>query len=135
VTQLLDTNVLIRHFSGAPAGQAAAASAFLSAARPRSLRLTDVHLAELVWVLESSIYRADRSTITAVVDSVLSLPAIEVTNEAVLQETLRLYSQRLMDWTDAYLVASARISGVSEVVSFDRFDSRLAGLEVRRVRP
>jgi predicted nucleic-acid-binding protein len=133
--RVLDTNVLVRHFSGAPADQAAAATAFLSGAGPGELWLTDVHLAEFVWVLESSIYRADRGTVAAALDAVLALPAIDVAEESLLQDAVLLYSQRGMDWIDAYLVATARATKATEVVSFDRFDAKLAGLGVRRRQP
>jgi predicted nucleic-acid-binding protein len=126
--QVVDTNILVRHFTGTPADQASAATAFLKSAAPGDLLLTDVHVAELVWMLESSIYQADRATIAAAVEAALALPAIEVTDERLLQATVDLYSQRGMDWTDAYLVATAIASKAPEVVSFDRFDSRLAGL-------
>jgi predicted nucleic-acid-binding protein len=133
--RVLDTNVLVRHFSGAPADQAAAATAFLSGAGSGELWLTDVHLAEFVGVLESSIYRADRGTVAAALDAVLALPAIDVAEESLLQDAVLLYSQRGMDWIDAYLVATARATKATEVVSFDRFDAKLAGLGVRRRQP
>lgn len=133
--QVVDTNVLVRHFTGAPADQAKAATAFLKAAEPGELLLTDVHVAEFVLVLESSIYQADRATVAAAAEAVLSLPAIKVANAALLQVTIDLYSQRGMDWTDAYLVATAIASKAPEAVSFDRFDSKLSGLGVRRLDP
>ncbi len=135
MTQVLDTNVLVRHFSGTPADQASAATAFLKAAAPGQLRLSDVHVSEFVWVLESSIYQADRATISAALDAVIALPAIEVGDEALLQKAIDLYAQRGMDWTDAYLVATAIRSQARDVVSFDRFDSKLGGLGLRRVEP
>jgi predicted nucleic-acid-binding protein len=135
MTQVLDTNVLVRHFTGTPAGQASAATAFLKAAAPGQLRLSDVHVSEFVWVLESSIYQADRATISAALDAVIALPAIEVGDEALLQKAIDLYAQRGMDWTDAYLVATAIRSQARDVVSFDRFDSKLGGLGLRRVEP
>jgi predicted nucleic-acid-binding protein len=97
--------------------------------------LTDVHVAEFVWVLESSIYQADRGTVAAALEAVLALPAIEIADEALLQGAIDLYSQRGMDWGDAYLVATAIASRAHEVVSFDRFDSKLGGLGVRRLDP
>ena len=132
--QVVDTNILVRHFTGAPAHQARAATAFLKSAGPGELLLTDVHVAEFVWVLESSIYQADRATVAAAVDAALALPAIEVVDEALLQVTIDLYSHRGMDWTDAYLVATAIAGRVPEVASFDRFDSKL-NVGVRRLDP
>jgi predicted nucleic-acid-binding protein len=135
VNQIVDTNVLIRHFTGSPTDQAAEGTAFLKAAESRQLWLTDVHVAELVWVLESSIYQADRMTVVAAVEALLALPAIDVADEELLQTAISLYSDRGMDWTDAYLAATAIRRGTSEVVSFDQFDSKLSGLPVRRVQP
>ena len=134
-SQVVDTNILVRHFTGAPADEARAATAFLKSAGPGELLLTDVHVAEFVWVLESSIYQADRATVAAAVDAALALPAIEVVDEALLQVTIDLYSHRGMDWTDAYLVATAIAGQVPEVASFDRFDSKLNGLGVWRLDP
>lgn len=135
MTRLVDTNVLVRHFSGSPPNQAAEATALLASAAPGELRLTHVHVAEMVWVLQSSIYRADRATIAAVLEAVVAFPAIEVADGSLIQDAIGLFSQRGMDWADAYLVATARAAGVTEVVSFDRFDAKLAGLGVRRVAP
>ncbi len=131
----LDTNVLIRHFTGHPPRQAHHATAFLRKSLPGSLLLTDVHLSELVFVLESSVYSTPRGTVATIVDSVLALPAIEVDNEARLRQALELYRQRAMDWADAYLVAAAMTTRAGEVSSFDRFDTKLKGLPVRRVEP
>ncbi len=135
MSRLLDTNVLVRHFSGSPPDQAAAATALLKSSAPRDLFLTDVHVAEFVWVLESSFYRADRKTVKAALEATLALPAIEVANEAMLRDALSLYSRRSMHWTDAYLIASARSAHATEVMSFDRFDAKLVGLGVRRLEP
>ncbi len=135
MTKLLDTNVLLRHVSGAPVDQALAATTFLQGSAPGDLLLTDVHVAEFVRVLESSIYQADRETVRAALEAILALPAITVANPALLQEAIDMYAHRSLNWTDAYLIASARTVKVTEVVSFDRFDSKIAGLGVRRREP
>jgi predicted nucleic-acid-binding protein len=131
----LDTNVLVRHFTGQPAGQARHATAFLRESLPASLLLTDVHLSELVFVLESSLYATPRETVAAIIDSVLGLPAIAVDHEERLRQALALYRERAMDWADAYLIATAISSHADEVISFDRFDPKIEGLSVRRVEP
>jgi len=48
---LLDTNILIRHLTGDPPAQAKRATAYLGA--DHELVLTDLVLAEMVYVLES----------------------------------------------------------------------------------
>jgi len=40
-----------------------------------------------------------------------------------------------MNWTAAYLIASARAVKATDIVSFDRIDARLDGLGVRRIAP
>ena len=45
VTEVLGTNVLVRHLTGDPPDQASRATAFLGTAQPRQLLLFDVHLA------------------------------------------------------------------------------------------
>jgi hypothetical protein len=40
-----------------------------------------------------------------------------------------------MDWTDAYLVATAVEMRSGSVVSFDRFDAKLTGTGIKRVDP
>ncbi len=135
MTRVLDTNVLIRHVSGAPADQARAATSLLKGAEAGELLLTDVHIAEFVWVLESSIYQADRETVRGALEGVLALPAIAVADRSLLQDAIDLYGQRSMHWTDAYLVAMARAVKAVQVVSFDRFDARLKGLGLSRREP
>src|SRR5258708_4936244 len=134
MTRVLDTNVLIRHVSGAPADQARAATSLLKGAEGELL-LTDVHIAEFVWVLESSIYQADRETVRGALEGVLALPAIAVADRSLLQDAIDLYGQRSMHWTDPYLVAMARAVKAVQVVSFDRFDARIKGLGVSRREP
>lgn len=133
--QPIDTNVLIRHFTGMPVEQAKAASQMLRGAAAGEFLLTHVHLSEMVWVLETSTYRAARGDIVAAVEATLALPAIRVEDEALIRQAVRLYSHQAMDWTDAYLVATAMERGETVVVSFDRFDAKLAGVSIRRREP
>ncbi len=131
----IDTNVLIRHFTGAPADQGKAASRLLKEARSGAFLLTHVHLSEMVWVLETSTYKAARPAIVAALEATLALPAIRVEDEHVVRGAVKLYSERKMDWADAYLVSTAIDRGSRSVVSFDRFDMKVSGTSVRRRDP
>lgn len=131
----LDTNVLVRHISGSPPAQAKAATACLQGSAPGSLFLSDVHMAEFVWVLQSSMYQAGRETVRAALEAILALPAIAVVDRGLLQDAIDMFGARSMHWTDAYLVACARARKVEEVVSFDQFDPKLVGTGVRRIEP
>jgi predicted nucleic acid-binding protein len=112
VSAYLDTNVLIRHLTGDPPGQAARATRLLS--RAGQLLLPDLIVAELV-------------------RAIVAFPAIEVADEPVLLRALEVYKVHRLDFADAYLVAEAETSGVNAVASFDRAIERVP--TVRRVEP
>ena len=134
MTALLDTNVLIRHFTGDPADEAVRATARIQGATPGELLLLDLHVAECVYVLEGP-YRQTRAEVIELLGSVLGVAAIEFEHEAVIRRSLDLYGVGL-DFADAYLVARAEEAGIPQVVSFDRFDAKLKQTsKVRRAAP
>jgi len=134
VTVLLDTNVLIRHFTGDPAGQAARATARIREAAPNELLLLDLHVAECVCVLEGP-YSQSRSEVVKLVRSILGVAAVRLEHEGVVRRCLDLYLAGF-DFADAYLVARGEDIGIHQLLSFDRFDARLRRhTMVRRVEP
>jgi PIN domain len=70
----LDTNVLIRHLTGDPPEMAARATTAL--AGEEQLLLTDLLLAECVYVLES-LYVVEHSRIAELMRSVIAFPSID----------------------------------------------------------
>lgn len=134
MTTLIDTNVLIRHFTGDPPEQARRATARIRDAGPNELLLLDLHVAECVYVLEGP-YRQPRGEVFNLLGSVLGLAAVCIEREAVIRRSLDLYVGGL-DFADAYLVARAEDASIDDVLSFDRFDSKLKkSTHVRRVEP
>jgi predicted nucleic acid-binding protein len=131
VTVLLDTNILVRHFTGDPPDQALRATAFLHSSQPGELLLLDLVAAELVYVLQS-VYRQPRPQVARLLRSTLGLHSIHCENLALLHRAIELYAAGA-DWTDAYLAATAESRGVAEIVSFDRGLPRIP--DVRRVEP
>jgi predicted nucleic-acid-binding protein len=130
VNAFVDTNVLIRHLTGDPPGQAAQATRLLSQAD--QLLLPDLIVAEAVYVLES-VYRVPRPRVAELVRAIVAFPSIEVADEPVLLRALEVYEVHRLDFADAYLVAEAETSGVNAVASFDRVIERVP--TVRRVAP
>ena len=117
VTAFVDTNVLIRHLTGDPPDQAARATAYLEQAD--GLLLPDLVVAEVVYVLRSY-YDYDRLKTVELVQSLLLWQSIEVEHSRLLLRTLSIYAQHRLDFADAYLIASAEVTGVGFVASFDR---------------
>lgn len=124
----LDTNVLIRHLTGDPAEMAARATAGLGA--EEQLLVTDLVLAECVYVLES-FYEVERSTVAALMRSAIALPSIETVGTSVLLRALEVYELERLDFAEAYLVAQAEATGVCEVLSFDRSIDRITSVSRR----
>jgi predicted nucleic-acid-binding protein len=134
VTRLLDSNVLLRHLTGEPPEHAARAMAALRAAADRSLLLLDLHVGELIYVLDT-VYERPRAEIATLLRAVLSLSAIVVDDVGLIRRALELYELRRMDWADAYLVATGEQRDIAAILSFDRFDAKLVGLSVHREEP
>jgi len=128
VSAFVDTNVLIRHLTGDPPGQAAQATRLLSQAG--QLLLPDLIVAEVVYVLEA-FYEVPRTRVAELVRAIIAFPAIEVADEPALLRAVEVYEVHRLDFADAYLVAEAEISGVNAVASFDKAIERVP--TVRRV--
>ncbi len=129
MTVLLDTNILVRHFTGDPPEQAARVRAFLRTTH--DLFATDLIVAEIVYVLESY-YEAPRATVAEHLRSALGSPRIGFADVSVLWRAVELYEFERLDFPEAYLAAVAEVSG-SAVASFDRSLDRIES--VTRVEP
>jgi predicted nucleic acid-binding protein len=130
LSAFLDTNVLIRHLTGDPPGQARRATAFLE--RADELLLPDLIVAEVIYVLES-FYEVERRRVAELVRAIVGFPAVVVVDEPLLLRALEVYEVERLDFAEAYLVASAEASGVGAIASFDRTIDRLS--TVRRIEP
>lgn len=128
LTAFVDTNVLIRHLTGDPPEMAARATAVL--AEPGPLLLADLVVAECVYVLESY-YEVERDQVAVLMTAAIALPSIETIAPDLLRRALAIYEHDRLDFAEAYLVAQAEASGVSQVVSFDRSIDRV-GTVTRR---
>jgi len=101
---------------------ASRATALLAA--EQELLLTDLVLAECVYVLES-FYEVERPRVAELMRSALSLRSIRTLDPASLLRALEVYEVERVDFAEAYLAAQAEATGVGEVVSFDRAIDRI----------
>ena len=130
---LLDTNVIVRFLTGDhPAYSPRSRSLFArAAAGDVTLLVTDLALAETVWVLQS-FYKLDCGAIAAALKDLVESTGIEVENKAVLLSALRNFAQTDADFVDAYHAAIAAAESIA-IASFDRDFDQVAG--VKRVEP
>jgi predicted nucleic-acid-binding protein len=96
------------------------------------LLLSDLVLAECVYVLES-FYELERARVATLMRSAIALASIEVLDASLLLRALEVYELHRIDFAEAYLVASAESTGVGRVLSFDRMIDRLQS--VSRIEP
>ncbi len=96
-----------------------AARATAALAGAERLLLTDLVLAECVYVLESY-YEVRRTSVAELMRSAIALSTIQTIDPALLLRALEVYEFDRVDFAEAYLVAQAEATGVREILSFDR---------------
>lgn len=109
-----------------------AARATASLGSATELLLTDLVVAETVYVLESY-YRASRNQIAEAVRSLVAFRSITTVDPALLLRAIEAYETDRLDFAEAYLVACAESTGVDAVASFDRSIDRIT--TIVRVEP
>lgn len=129
MTAWLDTNVLVRHLTGDPPLMARRATRFLADAAPGELLLTDLVVAEVVYVLES-VYELDRPVVAEAARAIATFPAIAVTDSNLLLRAVEVYEHDRLDFAESYLVACAERSGVNAVASFDKSIRRVTSISL-----
>ena len=122
LTAFVDTNVIVRHLTGDPSDQAARATAALASGE--ALLLTDLVLAECVYVLES-FYEVPPERVAELMRAALAMPTLEAVDTPTLLRALEIYELDRLDFAEAYLAAQAEATGIGEVLSFDRSLDRL----------
>jgi predicted nucleic-acid-binding protein len=126
----LDTNVLVRYFTGDDPAQSHGARAVmntLSIDEPGWVGLATI--LELVWVMKS-VLRLDRTAIAGMIHRLLAGDSIIVEQAQTIEVALRCYRLSKADFADCLIAASARAAGCSKTVTFDRLAARDAGMEL-----
>lgn len=128
--KLLDTNVLIRFLLKDHLTQSPAAKILLSNFQ-ENLLLTDVTLAETIWLL-TSYYKLPKNKTVEAIYPILNFPNIK-SNKAVLIRALYFYRNFSIDYIDAYSAAYAEEEDLEGIYSFDKDLDKIK--EVRRFEP
>jgi len=109
-----------------------AARATAALADGERLFLSDLVLAECVYVLES-FYEVERARVAALMRAAIALKSVAVIDAGLLLRALEVYELERLDFAEAYLVANAEATGVGRILSFDRTIDRVK--TVARVEP
>jgi len=124
----VDANVFLRFFTKDDTGQHARAEMlFRAAAEGRTPLISGPPvLFEIAWTLRAA-YGQSRSGVLDVLEAILVLSGLDLTDAAVCAEAVRLARQSGVDFPDAYMAALAHASGAEEVATFNLADFRKLG--------
>jgi len=109
-----------------------ASGATAALAGAEKLFLSDLVLAECVYVLES-FYEVGRTRVAELMRAAIALPSVAVLDSQTLLRSLEVHETERLDFADAYLVACAEATGVGTILSFDRSIDRVK--TVSRIEP
>lgn len=125
MVKLLDANTVIRYLTADDPKKAKRVEDLFKSTSDQFI-LTDVSVAEIVWVLESH-YQVAKSDIVAKLRLLLMLEAIDADKE-LLSLALDLFWSRNIDYIDAYIAAYASCRKIPTVVSYDRDLDKIPGI-------
>jgi len=129
MAKLVDTNLIIRFLLNDNQKQADAAKKLFSSSE--KLYLTDLVLAEIVWVL-TSVYNFPKVDIAQKLQNLLNLNIFK-SNKRLLNQALQLYEQFSISFVDAYLASLVLEKNLEGIYSFDKGLDKIKSL--KRLEP
>ena len=135
MVRFLDTNILLRYFTGQPVDQASRARWLLQRVErgEEKVATSVMVLFETVFTLQRT-YKVSKPDIQQMVSDVLSLSGIQLHGKRLYLRALALYAQQApLSFADAYNAVFMREQGLSEIYSFDADFDNIDGLT--RIEP
>ena len=125
----VDANVFLRFFTKDDTGQhARAAKLFRAGAEGHALLVSGPPvLFEVAWTLRAAYGQSARDVLD-VLEAILALPGLSLTDAAVCTEAVRLSRDSGVDFPDAYIAALAKACGAEAIATFNLSDFRKLGL-------
>jgi len=119
--RFIDTNIIIRFLTDdVPEKADACEEVFKREARKdERVFITDLVVAEIVWVLES-VYGLSKKEIQDKVEKILNTPNLFCLHKDIILGALILYAEKDIDFIDAYNALILKEKGIKELYSYDR---------------
>ena len=119
--RFLDTNIFIRFLTDdVPEKVDACEEIFKKAVeKQETLFTTDLVIAEIVWVLES-FYELPKNEVQDKVEKILNTPNLICPHKDLILSALVLYSEKNIDYIDAYNALILKDNGIEELYSYDK---------------
>ena len=124
--KILDSNLIIRFLLDDDPVKAKDVETLLLNSSDR-LILTDVNLAEIVWVL-TSFYKIPKSSVVEKLQNFLAIPTIDA-DKKLLSEALTIYKKYNIDYIDAYHIAFAQKESIEVIYSYDKDFDKVEGIK------
>ena len=127
--RVLDANVILRFLTNDVPAQADRCAELLKRveAGTEEVWLPELVLADIVWTLEK-FYRQPKKQIRELLAPLLNLRGLRHANKKLAREALRLYVEKNLDWTEAFVAAQMIARKQCEIYSFDREFDRIEGV-------
>ena len=124
--KFLDTSIFIRFLTDDVPEKADACEEILKKAveKQETLFTTDLVIAEIVWVLES-FYELPKNEIQDKVEKILNTPNLICLHKDLILSALILYSEKNIDYIDAYNALILKENGIEELYSYDKHYDRI----------
>lgn len=132
-SSFLDANIFIRYLTNDDPVKADRVEKLFDQAADGKTRLvtTELALAEVVWVLESS-YGLNSSAIGPMIKAILATPGLEVVNGPLVEKAVEYYMSRNIDFIDGYIAAVMERCHIDEIFSYDKKHlARIIGIKRR----
>lgn len=129
----IDTNIFLRYLTNDVPEKADAVEALLRRAGKGQVRLVTnaLVIAEIVWTL-TSFYHQSKTNIREKVNAILNTPGIEVVDANLVALAVKWYSEKNVDFIDAYNAAWMELHGLQLACTFDnKHFSRFENLRVK----
>lgn len=120
---ILDTSVILRFLTGDSTEKKEKFKKLIkdTTSGKGTLLVPLIVIIEMVYVLEK-IYGIKKEEVRVKVESLLTLPSVEIESEDVVLESLRIYAEENLKFGDAMVLAKSTTSGIKPVYTFDKKD-------------
>lgn len=132
MTPFVDTNMFIRFLTEDDPVQTDAAERFFKSVKEgkEQVQTSVLVIVEIVWVLES-IFKKSKAEITDMVQKIINTPNLLVEQRDTLLQALEIYTEKNIDFVDAYHAAYLKFSEDAIIYSFDQDFDKIEWIERR----
>lgn len=132
--RFVDTNVFLRFLVNDDSAKADACEALFqkAIAGDEDLFISDMVIAEIIWVLESY-YELKKSDIRDCVEKILNTQNLRCPKKEIIISALSIYVEKNIDFIDAYNAFILKRDEINEIYSYDKHFDRVSW--IKRIEP